>query len=136
MLNLFLLRVVLGIHASSNKFCIIDHAVVVGINYAHGLFYIVYRQSNARHGLDTLLEFLVRQLAIAILIELDKGCLKVSNLGLRNPRCDVSQGSLPQLGVVDVGFEVADHIWVQVDQIILLISLILNPRVLERFLSR
>lgn len=63
------------------------------------------------------------QLAIAILIELRKGSTQVGNLRLRYARSNVSEGSLPQPRLVHVLFNVADHLWVQLDEIVLFVTL-------------
>lgn len=63
------------------------------------------------------------QLAVTILIKFRKGSAQVCNLRLRYARSNVSERSLPQPRLIHVLFNVANHLWVQLDEIVLLVTL-------------
>ena len=74
---LLLLRVVLGVHARRNKFRVVNYAVVVRVNHLHRLLNVVDRQLYLWHRLNTILQFLMRQLPIAILIKFRECCPQI-----------------------------------------------------------
>lgn len=131
-----LLRVVLTVHAGCDEFGVVNDAIVVRVNYLHGLLNVSYGKVDLGHALDTLEQLLVTELAVTVLIDLGEGSAEVRDLRLGYARSDVCQSRLSQPRVVHVRLDVADHLRVQLDEIILLISLELDPGVVESFLSR
>lgn len=135
MSNLLLLRIILRVHASSDKFGVIDNSIVVRIDDEHCLFDVIYTQLNLRNSLNTLKQFLMSQLSISILVELSESSSEFCDLRLRDSRCNVGKCGLSKLGVVHVLLHVGHHLWVQFDQVVFSVSLRLNPRVVKCFLS-
>ena len=76
------------------------------------------------------------ELTVSVLIYFGKCGTEVSNLRLGYARRNVCQGRLSKSSVVHVLFYVADHLRIQLDEIILLGALELDPGVIESFLSR
>ena len=78
----------------------------------------------------------MRQLTVAILVKLGEGRSQVLYLGLRNPGSNVRQCRLSKLGLGDILLHVLQHQRIQLHQVVLQVSLLLDPRVLKRFLGR
>lgn len=77
----------------------------------------------------------MRQLTIAVFVKFGECCPQLSNLRLRNPRGDIRQSGLPQFGMLHIVLHILDHHGIQLYQIVFLIPLILDPCVVECFLS-
>ena len=85
LLDLDLLRVVLGIHARGDELGVVDDTVVVGVDNLHGLLDVVDAHLDLRNLLDAIQQLLVGKLAVAILVDLGKGGSELTDLGFRNP---------------------------------------------------
>lgn len=71
------------------------------------------------------------QLAISILIKLSKGFSQLFNLRFRNSWCNIRQSRLSQFCLMNICFHVLYHNRIELNQIVLLISLRLYPRMLK-----
>ena len=74
------------------------------------------------------------QLTITIFIKLSKSFSQLFNLRFWNSRCNISQSGLSQFSLMNICFHVLYHYRVQLNQIVLFISLGLDPWVLKSFL--
>ena len=110
---MFFLRIVLRVHARGDELGVVHHAVVVRVDDLHCLFNVCYRQLDFWHRLDTLQQFLVGQLPVAICVELRERSSKLRNLALWNSRSDVRQSALPEFGLSHVAFHVIEHFRVE-----------------------
>lgn len=77
----------------------------------------------------------MRQLSVSVLVKLDESSSKLCDLRLGDSGGDVGEGALPKFGVAHVVLHVLDHLRVEIDQVVLLISLALDPWVLKRLLG-
>jgi hypothetical protein len=135
LLDLKLLRVVLGVHARCNELSVIDDTVVVRIDYLHSFFDVIDAHLDLGNLLNTLDQLLVSERSVAVLVDFRECRAQLLDLGLRNPRGDVSHGALLELVLINIRFDVADHFRVQLDEIVLLVALALNPRMVEGLLA-
>jgi hypothetical protein len=77
----------------------------------------------------------VSQLPISVLVKLRESRSQVCNLGLRDAGGDVSQSALAKLGLVHVLLHISDHLGIQLNQVVLFVPFLLDPRMVEGLLS-
>lgn len=112
LLDLFFFSVVLRVHACSDKFGVVDYAIIVGINNFHCLLNVIHRQFNLWHCLNTFQQLLMCQLTISIFVELCKYSSQLRNLAFWDSGGDVSKCALPQLGLPYIVLHIANNLWI------------------------
>ena len=130
-----LLQVVVTLEAARNELCVVDEAIAVRVHYVHKVSAVVLCHGASRNFLNSNLELFNGQLAISVLIKLRESVAQCLDLVLRDSRSDQGKGSALEI----LGLNVIAHVLYYINGnghlLFLLLTLSLDPGVIEGLFS-